>query len=315
MKYIKEFNRKQLDEIHLDDTKEEIEKKLTLLHHQNHVTVAKVAEDVLNRIDVEDPESIDFQTDLKKFEQLIEVHQADLGQYVLYRAWILDVLVKLCSKRSDGKFELEKALHSLIFPMKVDQWKGASPSGNKHNLWLLDERFAMFDYITSDMTLNQTQVLEGITDVDRPDLCCYFFGENKQQSPITNITLIELKRPGKDKPYSGEEDGDAIQQLRDYVDKLRSKQCKDKDGRPISVVSQTKIFCYLICDIENDYIERLARKHRMKQSFDESGWYDYFSEQDAYVEIISLNKLLTHARMRNKSFFEKLGLPTTGLSG
>lgn len=312
MKYLKEFNKKQLEEIKLDDTKEEIEKKLTLIHHQNHDTVAQVAESVLQRINIEDPNSLNFKTDLKKFQQVIQVHQADLGQYVLYRAWILEVLLKLCSRRSDNKYELEKGLHSLLFPMQIDQWKGASPTESKHNLWLLDERFAMFDYITSDTKLSKSQVLSGISEEERPDLCCYFFGENKRQSPITNIVLIELKRPGKDKPYS-DEDGDPVQQLRDYIDILRSQEFKDKQGRPVSVVSQTKIFCYVICDTENKYVKKLAKHHRMKESFDESGWYDYFVEQEAYIEIISLNKLLTHARVRNKAFFEKLGLPTEGL--
>lgn len=315
MKYLKQFNKEQIERLPLDDTSEELEKKLALLHHQNHVTVAQEAEAVLKRIDIENPESIKFQDDLKKFEKVLEVHQADLGQYVLYRAWILDVLVKLSSKRTNEKFEYEKALHSLIFPMKIDAWKGANPGINKHNLWLVDERFAMFDYITSDLEISKHQVLDGVTDLDRPDLCCYFFGENSKEAPITNIALVELKRPGKDKPYSGEEDGDAIQQLLDYVLKLRTKHMKDKEGRPISVVSQTKIFCYLICDIENDYVEKLARLHRMKSSFDNAGFYDYFTEPyDTYLEVISLNKLLTHARHRNKAFFEKLGLPTTGLN-
>lgn len=311
-KYLKKFNAKDLEQIPLDDTKDEIADRLISLHYKNHVTVAQEAKDVLRRVNIQDPQKLDFEKELKKFSDVLEVHQADLGQYVVYRAWILDLLLEICSKRSDGKYELEKALHSLIFPMRTDEWKGAGLAGNKHNLWLIDERFAMFDYITSDLELTKHQVLEGITEETRPDLCCYFFGENRDQVPVTDVAIIELKRPGKEKPYSGEEDGDPIQQVLGYVEQLLEKRMKDKAGRPINVAKQTKFFCYVICDIENDYIERLAKLHRMKPSFDQAGWYDYWSDQNAYVEVISLNKLLSHARMRNKLFFEKLGLPTKG---
>jgi hypothetical protein len=313
MKYLKKFNPADLEQIPLDDNKDEIAKKLTILHYQNHVNVAETAKEVVRRVNVEDPASIDFEKELEKFGKVIEVHQADLGQYVLYRAWILDLLLEICSKRQDGKYELEKALHSLIFPMRVDEWRGAELAGNKHNLWLIDERLAMFDYITSDVELSKHKVLEGASEAGRPDLCCYFFGENKAQKPITNVALIELKRPGKEKPYSSQDDGDPVLQVLDYVDTIRAKRMKDKAGRPISVVSSTKFFCYVICETTNDHMKRVAGIHRMKESFDEAGWYDYFEKQNAYVEVISLDKLLSHARMRNKLFFEKLGLPVEGL--
>jgi len=172
------------------------------MHYENHWTVAQDAEAVLKRISVEDPASIDFKKDLEKFSKVLEVHQADLGQYVLYRAWILDLLAQLCAKREDGKYELKKAIHSLIFPMKVDEWRGADLPKNKHNLWLIDERFAMFDYISSDNELSKHKALVDVDESKRPDLACYFFGENQDQTPLNSIALVELKRPGKDESQS-----------------------------------------------------------------------------------------------------------------
>lgn len=311
-KYLKTFNEKQLAAIPLDDTKEEIEKKLTLMHYENHWTVAQEAEYVLRRINIEDPSSIDFKKDLAKFENVLEVHQADLGQYVLYRAWILDVLSQLCSKRADGKYELEKAIHSLIFPMRVDEWRGADLPKNKHNLWLIDERFAMFDYISSDLELSKHRALVDVDAQKRPDLCCYFFGENQDQTPLTSVTLVELKRPGKEKPYSGE-DGNPLEQLLGYIDLMRNGKLRDQLGREIVVAHQTKFFCYAICDTENEHIRKIATLHQMEPSLDAAGFYVHYPKQNAYIEIISLRKLLSHARLRNKLFFEKLGLPTGGL--
>jgi hypothetical protein len=312
-KYLKEFNEKQLKAIPLDDTKEEIEKKLTLMHYENHWTVAQEAEYVLRRINVEDPNSVDFQKDLEKFADVLKVHQADLGQYVLYRAWILDLLSQLCSKREDGKYELEKAIHSLIFPMRVDEWRGADLPRNKHNLWLIDERFAMFDYISSDLELSKHKALVDVDAQKRPDLCCYFFGENQDQTPLSSVTLIELKRPGKEKPYSAKDDGNPLEQLLGYIDLMRGGKIRDQSGREIVVAQQTKFFCYAICDTENAHIRKIAALHQMEPSLDSAGYYVHYPKQNAYIEIISLKKLLSHARMRNKLFFEKLGLPTSGL--
>lgn len=311
-KYLKTFNQRQLESIPLDDTKEEIGKKLTLMHYENHWTVAQEAEDVLRRINIEDPASVDFQNDLDKFAKVLEVHQADLGQYVLYRAWILDVLAQLCSKREDGKYELERGIHSLIFPMKADEWRGADLPRNKHNLWLLDERFAMYDYISSDLELSKHKALVDVDAAKRPDLCCYFFGENQDQTPLSSIALVELKRPGKEKPYSGE-DGNPLEQLLGYVDLMRGGKLRDNAGKEIIVAQATKFFCYAICDTENDHIRKIAGLHQMEPSLDAAGYYVHYPKQNAYIEFISLRKLLSHARMRNKLFFEKLGLPTSGL--
>lgn len=311
-KYLEDFNKKQLDAIPLDDTKEEIGKKLTLMHYENHWTVAQDAEAVLKRINVEDPASVNFQKDLEKFSKALEVHQADLGQYVLYRAWILDVLAQLCSKREDDKYELEKAIHSLIFPMKVDEWRGADLPKNKHNLWVLDERFAMFDYISSDNALSKHKTLVDVDASKRPDLACYFFGENQDQTPLNSIALVELKRPGKDKPYS-DEDGNPLEQLLGYIDLMREGKLKDRFGKEIVVAQATKFFCYAICDTENAYIRKIADLQQMEPSLDAAGYYVHYPKKNAYIEIISMRKLLAHARVRNKLFFEKLGLPTSGL--
>lgn len=75
----------------------------------------------------------------------------------------------------------------------------------------------------------------------------------------------------------------------------------------------TKFFCYAICDTENDYIRKIADLLEMEPSLDGAGYYVHRPKKNAYLEIISLRKLLAHARTRNKLFFEKLGLPTSGL--
>ena len=76
----------------------------------------------------------------------------------------------------------------------------------------------------------------------------------------------------------------------------------------------TKFFCYAICDTENDHIKKIADLQQMEPSLDGAGYYVHYPKKNAYVEIISLRKLLAHARIRNKLFFEKLGLPTSGLN-
>ena len=41
---------------------------------------------------------------------------------------------------------------------------------------------------------------------------------------------------------------------------------------------------------------------------DGMGWFDYFGNINLYIEVLSWEKLLKDADMRNKIFFHKLGL-------
>lgn len=95
---------------------------------------------------------------------------------------------------------------------------------------------------------------------------------------------------------------------------MRNGKLRDQSGKEIIVAQGTKFFCYAICDTENDHIKKIADLQQMEPSLDGAGYYVHYPKKNAYVEIISLRKLLAHARIRNKLFFEKLGLPTSGLN-
>lgn len=64
---------------------------------------------------------------------------------------MLKLLQQLLRRRDDGKAELEKELHNLIFPMGGDS---STTDYSEHNLWLLDERLVFSEYIASDRKIS-----------------------------------------------------------------------------------------------------------------------------------------------------------------
>ena len=41
------------------------------------------------------------------------------------------------------------------------------------------------------------------------------------------------------------------------------------------------------------------------------GWFGYNNNYNAYIEVISFDRLVNAAKERNRAFFDKLGLPVT----
>ena len=53
-----------------------------------------------------------------------------------------------------------------------------------------------------------------------------------------------------------------------------------------------------------------AKMKDLKLTHDRLGYYGYNSNFNAYIEVISFDKLIITAKQRNRAFFDKLGLPT-----
>ena len=81
-------------------------------------------------------------------------------------------------------------------------------------------------------------------------------------------------------------------------------------GRPIPNSELIPGFCYVIADLTQT-METRCKMKGLKVTSDKMGYFGYNDNYNAYIEVISFDRLVNAAKERNRAFFDKLGLPTT----
>ena len=81
------------------------------------------------------------------------------------------------------------------------------------------------------------------------------------------------------------------------------------DGlEPVKVSKEsTPVYIYIVSDI-TPKIAEFADNASLTKSPDNEGYFGYMPSYHAYVEVMSYKKLYEDALMRNRIFFEKLGI-------
>lgn len=303
LKYLEKENKRDIDNIGYDTSKEKVKEELGLIHFKNQARASSSISKLLTQIEAKDITNFeDFEQqhrdELRKFST---VNEANLASYILYRKTVLNIFSQAISKLSDKEYEYEKTIHSLIFPRMIDS-NQHEEDYNHHNLWILDDRFSFYDYVASDMPLTQHKVLDSESD-GRPDVALYY---NLSFTPdiedeIQTVVLIELKRPGranyKENPYD---------QLLRYIAAIRNNEEKDHNGGQILVGPSTRYYGYIICDTDNEKIKEFIEKDDFKPTPDGKGFFKPHTGYNAYIEIIPFKKLLVDAKKRNEVFFKKV---------
>jgi hypothetical protein len=252
----------------------------------------------------------DYQKRLREYLGTAEdIKKSDLANYVSHRRVILDLLEKLITQSSEGRYAKEELIHELIMPM-------GKTSNDVHpddcNLWLIDERLAFHNHLASDKTL-KSQTNTGNASTKKPDLYVLniydnpILVNNKQSFPLATITIIELKRPMRNDAKAGEEK-DPVEQALGYLERIRAGNVKTLDGKLIPESKDIPGYIYAICDLTTSVIKR-CKILGLQATSDHMGYFGYNSNYKAYIEVISYNRLVQMAKERNYAFFEKLGLP------
>lgn len=236
----------------------------------------------------------------KAISKITEIGKSDLAHYVFNRKSVLQAFQYLLSRREDGKGELEKEVHNLIFPMGNDS---GTTLYEDHNLWLLDERLVFSEYVASDKKIGtKADALKEPDLVVFDKIRSFRNGTNEFSNPIT---IFEFKRP---KRISYKEDDDPITQIGKYLKDIKAGKYEMPEGyEPIKVNENTPVYGYVICSI-TDRIRDFADKHQLTISPDQDGYFGYHRGYKMYVEIIDFTKMLKDATLRNKIFFKKLQL-------
>ena len=281
---------------------------LELYKHDQHykADLRAKSQEILAAVAKDAKDIDDFDQRLEQFlEEWNDAGMAELARYVAHRKAILSFLDASIVRQPDGKYQLEKALHSVVFPLKTTSDDVAA---ERMNLWVLDERLVYHHYLASDIPFRRMNEAVNITSSDRPDLIIFHSPAAFVESapPFTSVTLIEFKRPVRD-DYSDEDN--PITQVYRYIDTIRSGQATDRGGRPVTIPDRTPFFAYIVCDI-TPTLRMQAKAAGFRQTHDGGGYFGYNDNFGVYVDIMSFDKLIGDAKKRNAILFDKLGLNT-----
>lgn len=266
---------------------------------------AKLSQEMQIKRDVKTLLATSDASDLKKnvteiVNKISQTSRNDLIHYIALRKNILELLVKGLEVGEEGKYSAEGVVHDIVFPRKQDT---DSIPFEDHNLWLIDERLNFTTFISSDIPLGKGRD-------DRPDLLVYnnrvsFRGENETSNPIT---IFELKKPHRDDFANPSSKDDPVDQIVRYVNKIRAGKFQTPKGREINVTENTPFYGYIVCTLTAKVKKWLADEKDFTPMPDGQGWFHWRNGIRLYMEVLSWDKVLRDANMRNSIFFKKLGI-------
>ncbi|HUI33188.1 MAG TPA: ATP-binding protein [Dysgonamonadaceae bacterium] len=233
--------------------------------------------------------------------KISEIGKSDLAHYVFNRKIVLEAFRQLLKRKEDGKGELEKDIHNLIFPMgKTSE----NCDYQEHNLWLLDERLIFSEFVASDKKISTKKDALGEPDLVVFDKKQSFrSGDNNYSNPLT---IFEFKRPKRE---AYKTDDDPIMQIGKYVKDIRAGKYEMPEGlEKIKVNDSTPVYAYVVCDLTPKIREFAEELHSLTKSPDDEGYFGFLRGYNMYVEVISFKKMMDDATLRNKIFFKKLHL-------
>jgi hypothetical protein len=284
-------------------TDKEIDSELRKIQFDIESKLRDEARQILEMATESDKSADEFEAKTKKFLEVVnDLGKASLSKYVVQRRVILDILKKRMESGEAGKYHLEKAIHELIFPL------GATSDDveyERQNLWIIDERLSYHSYLGSDKTISATPA-EASSSLE-PDIIIFnrpiaLDNQNDTGRAFESIEIVEFKRPGRD-DYT-DADNPALQVMK-YIETIKEGREKNRRGRPIEVTPTTHFYCYVMCDI-TEKLRKILKRIGFLEAPDGQGLFHYAQNHNAYIEVMSYNKMLRLAEQRNKILFEKL---------
>lgn len=237
-------------------------------------------------------------------DRIGEQERASLAEYVSKRKLVIELLASRLGYEDKEKEKLyrEEAIHRVVCPLRVNS--GDIDYGN-HNLWLIDDRLAYYDFWASDQSIRS--FIKTSEAKERPDLIL-FQGSHllRREGTDQPIVIVEFKRPAR-KEYTNEEN--PIKQIYDYIRELRDNKVTDNEGALITEIgSDTPFFCYLVCDI-TPRLKALLEDYGIVQALPGGrGYFGYNDTRRAYVEVLQYSEIVKDARLRHEAFFKELGI-------
>jgi hypothetical protein len=208
-------------------------------------------------------------------------------------------------KEGTKEYPLEDVIHRIIYPMRATSDEVAYAD---QNLWMIDERLTYHVFLASD------KPLKGIIEIEsrlRPDIMVVndqwenifdgvlAFGEDSRG--VGSIVLIEFKKPGLNQMP----EKDPVKQVQDLIEKIQTGQFTNSKGVRLAATPNTPAYAYIVAD-QTAPILKLEKQYGMTRTPDGEGFYKHNPALNAYIEVISYQKMLVDAKKRNRVLFDKL---------
>ncbi|WP_018146727.1 ATP-binding protein [Henriciella marina] len=234
------------------------------------------------------------------FDNLDDIRKNSLAQYVLHRQKIIEVTDKIRGLDDVGKFKKEDVMHEIIMRRHSDTTElGVLDL----NLWLIDDRLSFVSYVSSDRVTTGKGRPKGSKIAD---LVFYEDGLVLGEKSGSHTLIVEFKRPGRDDYAFGRKGFDPIQQVLDTAEFIRNQgEIVDLDGKSHQLRGNAPIHAFVIDDLKPS-MKALLKKHDFSHTWDETGFYRYQSAYNVFIEVISYEKMIFDAKLRNATFFELL---------
>lgn len=236
-------------------------------------------------------------------EGLAQVSVSELAEYLIYRRLVLQHMQTLLGP-TDGKLPAEEDLHQVIFPLRQTSDEVGEET---HNLWLLDEMLVYHHYLASDLSFSkQRRAPVGVDSDERADILVYNVPMALADAPTGDapITIVEFKRP--EKKAHGKRN--PIEQVFDYIDRIREGKAKTPEGVTIQVNPKTaRFYCYIIAHLDREMVTACSRRS-FKRSADGGGFYGFVEDYNAWIEVKSWQKVVQDASRRHQAFWRRLNI-------
>ena len=281
----------QLKRVEWTDNEQQMDERLYRVQQEWEAEVRaaqRAVEDQLNN-EAADPDEVAEELS-RVIQEVNEAGQTNLVRYVANRRAVLTFLTRLLARNA-----IEDHVHRVVFPTKRTS---DEVDFDDHNLWLVDDTLAFYDFIASDVPLTSIGPAPS-GGLRRPDVLAFKTGD----MPYQHVALIEFKRPDRD-------DDNPVQQLLEYAILLREGGAKNADnvtmpGIPIHV----RIDAYAVATLTQPLLDRVRRGPcNMVQAESPARWIGKSDRENLTLELLDFSLFVERARQRNHAFFVKLGL-------
>ncbi len=299
------------------DIQIELKKQIKIIAKENEIDIEKIAKDNLDESIIkapylayylqenedsysvetlidnakikleEDKKFLRYEPDeVQNYQALLSIiTQAELSEYIYDRQKTID---RLREFTNDNR--LEKEIHNLFMKQNTSDDK---QNYKTNKLWLFDDRFMTYDKIFSEAQLNKI-FPKLIKNTKRPDILSLSVVSNTYtKEDITDIVIIELKRPSENIDPSGAE----TQLLRysRYINDL-------KDNNKIRIWS----YAFLKFNEETEFDLDNKSYNKIPVQGQYPIYYKYYEKPNTIINFLDYHSMADDANNRNKTFMKIL---------
>ncbi len=291
------YKRDWFNELSNDLTDEKLELSLYKLFQDFNLEMKEKSDKILNKNICDMDKIAEYK---KEYDDFLEkenlVLKSSLVKYIAHRKIILTLFKNALTINKDGDYPIEEYVHKIIFPMKN---RFNEITYDNHNLWIIDEKLTFYSYLNCSNPYTKQKGLdksENLLVINNPISLI-----DEDEKPYSSLSILYFNKPMRTN-YANLNPIDEIQK---YIINLRNKKELDRSGRIITLTDDAIINVYMLCDLNYELLEIIENRD-FQHSEDKLEYTLFHRNLNAFIKIISYDKILKEANARNKILFDKL---------